>query len=42
MPLGKRSDFGDARYAGVEVPFSHDISHDMQVCVCACLLLVVC
>ena len=31
MPLGKRSDFGDARYAGVEVAFSHDISSDMQV-----------
>jgi protein arginine N-methyltransferase 5 len=24
MPLGKRSDYGDSRYAGVEVPFSAD------------------
>lgn len=31
MPLGKRSELGDARYAGVEVPFSHDIAGAMQV-----------
>ncbi|KAF8064646.1 PRMT5 [Scenedesmus sp. PABB004] len=30
MPLGKRTDFGDARYSGVEVDFAHDISGAMQ------------
>lgn len=30
MPLGKRSDFGDARYAGVEVNYAHDIAGTMQ------------
>ncbi|KIY97450.1 putative Protein arginine N-methyltransferase 5 [Monoraphidium neglectum] len=30
MPLGKRSDCGDARFAGVEIPFAHDVADAMQ------------
>jgi protein arginine N-methyltransferase 5 len=30
MPLGPRADRGDARFAGVELPFTHDISGRMQ------------
>jgi hypothetical protein len=32
MPLGKRAEFGDARYAGVAVDFAHDVAGAMQVC----------
>ena len=32
MPLGKRADFGDARYAGAEVEFTCDIIDTLQVC----------
>ena len=32
MPLGKRADFGDARYAGAEVDFTCDIIDTLQVC----------
>lgn len=31
MPLGRRADLGDAKYAGVEVPFAHDMEDAMQV-----------
>ena len=31
MPLGKRSDCADAKYAGVEVPFSCDIVETLEV-----------
>lgn len=31
MPLGKRSEFGDARYAGVDIQYAHDIAGHMQV-----------
>lgn len=31
MPLGKRTDCGDARYAGVEIKYAHDIAKHMQV-----------
>jgi hypothetical protein len=31
MPLGKRSEFGDARYAGVDISYSHNIAEHMQV-----------
>eukprot|EP00878_Enallax_costatus_P044982 GHUV01053801.1.p1 GENE.GHUV01053801.1~~GHUV01053801.1.p1 ORF type:complete len:154 (+),score=24.80 GHUV01053801.1:28-489(+) len=30
MPLGKRTDCGDARYAGVEINYAHDIAGAMQ------------
>jgi hypothetical protein len=30
MPLGKRTDCGDARFAGVELPFVHDVAEAMQ------------
>jgi hypothetical protein len=33
MPLGKRTDFGDSRYAGVTIPYSHDVGEAMQVVV---------
>lgn len=40
MPLGKRSEFGDARYAGVEINFAHDVAEQMKVghpnCCCSC------
>jgi hypothetical protein len=32
MPLGKRTDLGDSRYAGIEIDFSHDVGEAMQVC----------
>ena len=32
MPLGKRTDCGDAKYAGVEVPFACDIVTTLEVC----------
>lgn len=31
MPLGKRTDCGDAKYAGVEVPFACDIVEALEV-----------
>lgn len=31
MVLGKRSDYGDAKYAGVQVPFSDDIPKTVEV-----------
>ena len=31
MPLGKRTDCGDAKYSGVEVPFACDIVETLQV-----------
>lgn len=31
MPLGKRADFGDARYAGAETVFTCDIVPALQV-----------
>ena len=31
MPLGKRADFGDARYAGAETVFTCDIVAALQV-----------
>ena len=31
MPLGKRTDCGDAKYAGLEVPFASDIEVALQV-----------
>ena len=31
MPLGKRSDFGDAKYAGAESVFTCDIVGALQV-----------
>lgn len=31
MPLGKRSEFGDARYAGVDISYAHNIAEHMQV-----------
>ncbi|KAI8473882.1 MAG: PRMT5 arginine-N-methyltransferase-domain-containing protein [Monoraphidium minutum] len=30
MPLGKRTDCGDARFAGVTIPFVHDVAEGMQ------------
>jgi hypothetical protein len=36
MPLGKRSDFGDARYAGVEINYAHDVAGAMQVRLISC------
>ena len=31
MPLGKRFDFGDAKYSGVDVPFTSDIEPVLEV-----------
>jgi hypothetical protein len=31
MPLGKRPDCGDAKYAGVEIPFACDIVATLEV-----------
>ena len=31
MPLGKRTDFGDARYAGLDVPFASRIEDVLGV-----------
>lgn len=31
MPLGKQAEFGDARYAGVDISYAHDIAEHMQV-----------
>ncbi len=31
MPLGQRSDCGDAKYAGVEIPYSPDIAEQLEV-----------
>eukprot|EP00854_Cymbomonas_tetramitiformis_P017780 gene17780-21176_t len=31
MPLGKRTDYGDSRYAGVEVDFCADVPSSLQV-----------
>lgn len=36
MPLGKRTDFGDARYTGLEVPFSSDVEKALEVRPCCC------
>jgi hypothetical protein len=36
MPLGRRSDFGDARYAGVEISYAHDVADAMQVRLISC------
>jgi hypothetical protein len=38
MPLGKRPEFGDARYAGVDMPYAHNIAEHMQVRWCARIL----
>lgn len=34
MPLGKRAEFGDARYAGVDISYAHNIAEHMQVPSC--------
>ena len=31
MPLGRRTDYGDARYAGVEVDVTSDVELDLKV-----------
>lgn len=31
MPLGKRTDCGDAKYAGLDVPFACDIVETLEV-----------
>jgi hypothetical protein len=31
MPLGRRTDYGEARYAGVEVEASADVERDLDV-----------
>ena len=31
MPLGRRTDYGDARYAGVEVDATDDVERDLNV-----------
>jgi len=31
MPLGRRTDYGDARYAGVEVDASDDVERELNV-----------
>ena len=31
MPLGKRTDCGDAKYSGVQVAFASDITASLQV-----------
>ena len=31
MPLGRRTDYGDARYAGVEVDVTEDVERDLNV-----------
>jgi hypothetical protein len=31
MPLGKRAEFGDASYAGVDISFAHNVAEHMQV-----------
>jgi hypothetical protein len=31
MPLGKRTDFGDARYAGLDVPFKSRVEDVLDV-----------
>ena len=31
MPLGRRTDYGDARYAGVEVDVTDDVERDLNV-----------
>jgi len=31
MPLGNRSDFGDSRYAGLEIPFTSKVEGVLQV-----------
>jgi len=50
MPLGKRNEFGDARYAGVDIKYAHNISEQMQVrfvfqyrnCCCCCCCCCYC
>jgi hypothetical protein len=34
MPLGRRTDYGEARFAGVEVDASADVERDLEVRVC--------
>lgn len=36
MPLGQRSDCGDARYAGIEIPFTPDIADQLEVIMLHC------
>ena len=31
MPLGRRTDYGDARYAGVEVDVTDDVERELNV-----------
>jgi hypothetical protein len=31
MPLGQRTDCGDARYAGIEIPFTSNIADQLEV-----------
>jgi hypothetical protein len=31
MPLGRRTDYGDARYAGAEVDVTDDVERDLNV-----------
>ena len=31
MPLGRRTDYGDARYAGIEVDVTDDVERDLNV-----------
>lgn len=31
MPLGKRTDYGDARFAGVSIPFATDVEEAVKV-----------
>ena len=40
MPLGKRADFQDAKYAGVEVEFVSDIAEALPVRTCKRLFRV--
>ncbi len=41
MPLGKRADYGDSKFAGVQIPFAHDVASAMQVSVLMGLLHVI-
>lgn len=39
MTLGKRTDYGDAKYAGLEVAFPDDVDRVVQVCPTQCHVL---
>ncbi len=38
MPLGRRTDYGDARYAGVEVDVTADVELDLKVRPSRCII----